>query len=230
MEKTLEIAYHFRFLNGRTAVIAEKINLQTMEIELDTSTPSPAWCRLDYHQCPNCPLHVATTPDCPLAARLVKVMETLKDIVSFDEVDLTVVTPERTVTKRTTAQRAASSLMGLIMATSGCPHMKFLKPMARFHLPLANEEETIFRVASSYLLTQYFKQKSGSTADYGLAELKKLYGEINVINHTMVSRLRSVSTQDSAANAVILLDLFAKALPYSVEDTLEDIRYLFTGL
>jgi hypothetical protein len=43
----------------------------------------------------------------------------------------------------------------------------------------------------------------------------------------MSSRLRTVGAQDSAVNAVVLLDIFAKMLPYSVEDSLEEIRYLF---
>jgi hypothetical protein len=31
-----------------------------------------------------------------------------------------------------------------------------VKPMARFHLPLASEEETIYRATTMYLLAQYF--------------------------------------------------------------------------
>ena len=230
MSPALDIVYRFRLANGREIAIAEKIDTQTMESELDDADVRPAWSRLDFHQCPNCPLHAKTTPYCPLAERLVEPMEAFKDVASFDEVDLEVVTPERTIVKHTTAQRAASSLMGLVMATSGCPHMKFLKPMARLHLPLATEEETIFRVASSYLLAQYFSIKNALDTDFALENLKKLYGEIRTINVAMVARLRSVSTQDSAANAVILLDVFAKTLPYSVEDSLEDIRYLFVDL
>lgn len=227
MEQTLNIRYRFLFPKGREEIVEVKINKLTMESLPDDPGTPPDWCRLDFHQCPNCPLRVDTHPYCPLASRLVKLMTAYREVASFDEVEMEVTTPERTITKHTTAQRAVSSLMGLVMATSGCPHMAFLKPMARYHLPLATEEETIFRAASTYLLAQYFRQKNGLSTDFDMVGLKKIYGEIRIINTAMASRLRTVIAQDSAVNAVILLDLFAKTLPYSIEDSLEDIRYLF---
>jgi hypothetical protein len=60
-----------------------------------------------------------------------------------------------------------------------------------------------------------------------LENLKKIYAEIRIINNAMASRLRTVGVQDSAINAVVQLDIFAQILPNSVEDSLEDIRYLF---
>ncbi len=154
-------------------------------------------------------------------------MALCKDAESHDRVSVEVTTPERTITNHTTAQRAVSSLMGLIMATSGCPHTEFLKPMARFHLPLASEEETIFRAVATYLLTQYFRHKQALQLDLDLEGLKKIYHEIQIINKAIASRLRAGSDKDSAVNAVILLDLFAKTLPYSIEDALKEVSYLF---
>ncbi len=230
MEQLLNIRYRFIFSNKREEVIEVEIDRLTMESVSDNSGAPPDWCRLDFHQCPNCPLQIETHPYCPLATRLVKLMGAHKDVASFDEVEMEATTPERRVTKRTTAQRAASSLMGLIMATSGCPKMEFLKPMARYHLPLATEEETIFRAVSTYLLAQYFRHKNALSTDFDLENLKKIYGEISIVNTAMASRLRTASEQDSAVNAVILLDIFAKTLPYSIEDSLEEIRYLFLDL
>lgn len=227
MEQTLNIRYRFLFPDGREEVIEEKIDKLTMEAAADNPGTPPDWCRLDFHQCPNCPLQVETHPYCPLAAKLVKLTAAFQNARSFDEVEMEATTPERIVTKRTTAQRAVSSLMGLIMATSGCPHMEFLKPMARYHLPLATGEETIFRAVSTYLLAQYFRKKNDLSADFDLENLKKIYGEIRIVNVAMASRLRAVSEQDSAVNAVVLLDVFAKMLPYSIEDSLKEIRYLF---
>jgi hypothetical protein len=155
-------------------------------------------------------------------------MDAYHNVLSFDEVEMEVITPERVVTKSTTVQRAISSLMGLIMATSGCPHMAFLKPMARFHLPFATEEETIVRAVSTYLLAQYFRHKQSKDVDMDLARLKNIYKEIQTVNVAMASRLRSVSEKDSTVNAVILLDILAKTLPYTIEDSLEEIQYLFS--
>ncbi len=214
-------------MNEREAIIEVKIEKLTMESLPDSSDTTPYWCKLDFHQCPNCPLQVETTPYCPLATRLVKIMATFQDVSSYDEVEINVTTPERVVSKNTTVQRAVSSLMGLVMATSGCPLMSFLKPMARYHLPLATEEETLFRAVSTYLLSQYFRHKQSQSTDFELRNLKKIYSEIGTVNMAMASRLSAVSTQDSAVNAVVLLDIFAKMLPYSIEESLGDIRYLF---
>jgi hypothetical protein len=227
MDQAMIISYRFLFPNNREELIEVKIDKQTMESLPDDSVTPPDWCKLEFHQCPNCPLRAIPQTWCPLAVRLVKLMSTCQNVLSYDEVKMEVTTPERMVTKNTTAQRAVSSLMGLVMATSGCPHMLFLKPMARYHLPFATQEETIFRVVSTYLLEQYFRHKQALSTDLELENLKKIYGEIQIVNMAMTSRLRTIGVQDSAVNAVVLLDIFAKLLPSSVEDSLEDIRYLF---
>jgi hypothetical protein len=227
MEQTLNISYRFIFPNKREELIEVKIDKQSMESFSEDAASPPDWCRLDFHQCPNCPLQADTQPYCPLATRLVNLMATCSDVLSHDEVKMEVTTPERMVTKNTTAQRAVSSIMGLEMATSGCPRMAFLKPMARYHLPFATREETIFRVVSTYLLEQYFRHKQALSVDLELENLKNIYAEIQIVNMAMTARLRATGVQDSAVNAVVLLDIYAKMLPYSIEDSLEEIRYLF---
>lgn len=140
---------------------------------------------------------------------------------------LAVVTRERTISKKTTAQKGFSALMGLITATCGCPRTQFLKPMARFHLPLATSEETIYRVVSMYLLEQYFIEKQGDTRDVTLKGLVERYENLHLINRSITERLRAVSNEDLPANAFILLDVLAKIVPFSIEDSLEEIRHLF---
>lgn len=225
----LDIQYRFFFADGREESIEIKLDRQSLEPCAEEQSRLPEWSRLEFHQCSNCPLTAQTHPFCPLAAKLVKLAAVCNDALSHDEVRIEVTTPERTVTKHTTAQRAISSLMGLIMATSGCPHMEFFKPMARFHLPLATEEETIYRAAATYLLAQYFRHQRGLRPDLELDGLKKIYREIHTLNIAMASRLRAISDKDATVNAMILLDLFAKTLPYSIEDSLEEIGYLFRG-
>ena len=44
----------------------------------------------------------------------------------------------------------------------------------------------------------------------------------------MTDRLRSASNSDLSANAVILLDLYAQAFPHAIEQTLRNLRHLFT--
>ena len=52
--------------------------------------------------------------------------------------------------------------------------------MAQFHLPLANDSETIYRAASMYLLAQYFLKREGRDADLEIEGLKKDGTEIPI--------------------------------------------------
>ena len=105
--------------------------------------------------------------------------------------------------------------------------MDFFKPMARFHLPLASAEETIYRATSMYLLAQYFLKKEGQEVDLDLAGLKEIYSNIRIINETMARRLRAISEKDVALNSLVILDVFAQTLPFVIEESLKEVRYLF---
>ena len=223
----LSFLYRFRLADGRRHDIELPVDAATLEALPNPAEEPPDWTRLGFHQCTNCPLTSQDRPHCPLAARLSRLMPLFEGLHSHDEVDVEAVTAERTVVKHTTAQRALSSIMGLIIATSACPHTVFLKPMARFHLPLSSEEETVYRASSMYLLAQYFRARQGVAADFELLGLKRAYDALHQINLGMASRLRAVFSRDAAVNAVVLLDLLTKAMPYSIEESLEEIRHLF---
>jgi hypothetical protein len=223
----LEFIYRFEFSAGCREEVVVSLDKATLEPCAGDGASAPEWARLDFHQCPHCPLRADARPYCPLAVQLSGVTALCERLLSYDAVKLEVVSAERTITNHTTAQRAVSSLMGLIFATSGCPHTVFLKPMARFHLPFASEEETLFRASSMYLLAQYFRGKRGLSSDLELAGLRTLYAALHQVNAAMAQRLRAIVSKDSAVNAVVLLDLLAKALPHSIAESLEEIRYPF---
>ncbi|RMF19771.1 MAG: hypothetical protein D6758_01175 [Gammaproteobacteria bacterium] len=105
----------------------------------------------------------------------------------------------------------------------------FFKPMARFHLPFSDEEETIYRAASMYLLAQYFRAQEGLEAELDLEGLRKAYQAIHIMNMDFSERLRAIAKGDSAVNAVVLLDLFTKTMPWAIDDKLSEIRFLFEG-
>ncbi|CAN7330160.1 hypothetical protein LJR289_001775 [Pseudoduganella sp. LjRoot289] len=216
-----DILYHFRFADGTRASCAVEASPDVDPAGL------PAWTALEFQQCPNCPLQSSSAPHCPMAVRLVPLITLISELSSFDRVDVHVTTPERSVSKATTVQRGISALMGLLVAGSGCPHTGFLKPMAHFHLPFASEEETIYRAASTYLLGQYFLAREGGAADWDLAGLKARYLSLQTVNGAMAKRLRSAVLADGAVNAFILLDLLAKALPYSIDEQLDEIKATF---
>ena len=226
--KTLSIEYRFTLQDSSQEIFTLQLDAESLELCINTSLTLPSWTKLSFHQCSNCPLTIDTHPYCPLAANIADIVSSFDHLISYDEIHVDVITAERIVSQDTTAQRGVSSLMGLVIANSGCPYTAFFKPMARFHLPLANVHETIYRAASMYLLAQYFLKKEKRPADFELHGLKKIYDNIHVVNSAMAERLRSASNSDVPANAVILLDLYTKAFPYTIERTLKNIRYLFT--
>ncbi len=215
------LTYRYQFNDGSTASFAIK------PVACSDDAGLPEWTMLGFHQCRHCPLSSATTPRCPMAVAFVPLIEAFGKRLSYDTVTVQVESEERTVSKSTSLQQAVGSLMGLLAATSGCPRTGFLKPMAHFHLPFANEQETIYRVASMYLLAQYFERGRGREPDWDLKHLRQHYEDLQLVNAAMALRLRAISDKDGTLNALVLLDLFAKALPFSIDDMLEDVRPVF---
>ncbi|MYN21107.1 hypothetical protein GTP81_30665 [Rugamonas sp. FT107W] len=217
------VVYHFRFADGQGASCAVDADAAPEAAE------PPAWTALGCQQCANCPLQPASSPHCPMAVRFVPLVAIMGKLRSYDQVEVRVDTAERSVSKHTTVQRGVGALMGLLAASSACPHAAFLRPMAHFHLPFATEEETIYRAASTYLLAQYFLARQGGVPDWELHGLKARYQALQGVNAAMASRLRQAVDEDGAINGLIILDLLAKALPYSIDDKLDDIKSVFGG-
>ena len=143
---------------------------------------------------------------------------------SYDRMFVEVVTDVRIYRKKTSAQRGISSLMGLLIATSDCPLTDFFKPMARFHLPFATGEETIWRATSTYMLAQYFLGKQDGCTDLDMKGLNLIYHNIQKLNSALARRLRGACARDSTINAIIILDAFAQSLPFMIESSLEKIE------
>ena len=224
----LEIQYIFRFADGRESAFTIRLDGERLE-PAQTPATAPEWTRLGFHQCSNCPLQEAESPCCPLARALAAPVAQLGDVLSYDQVEVEVITPERRIRHHTSAQGGISAMMGLISATSGCPHLAFLKPMARFHLPFATEAETIYRAASMYLLGQFLRRQHGLEAELGLKGLVRLYHEVETVNRAMAVRLRAASRQDGTVNALILLDMYAKSMPFAVDEQLRELESLYTA-
>ena len=223
----IQIRYRFRLAERPEEVVDLALDRETLALVGVDTADAPAWTALGFEQCRNCPLAVEEHPRCPLALALVGIVGLFRDVVSHDEVTLEVETEERTVQQRTSAQRALSSLMGPVMAASGCPHTAWFRPMARLHLPLASHDETVFRAAGMYLLAQYYRNRDGDAADLDLAGLKSIYEELAAVNEGIAERLRAAIQKDSAVNAVVLLDVHARMLPFAIEESLDELRPLF---
>ncbi len=219
--------YRFNFKDGREEVF--DIELDGIKLEPLDKLPEklPEWTRLGFNKCSNCTLDPLETFYCPLAGRLMPLVDKMHDVISIDGVKVEVTLDERIITRDATAQEGISALMGIITATSGCPHTVFFKPMARFHLPFANTEETFYRAASMYMLGQYYRWQAGKSVDMDLQGIHKFYEQVAIVNKGIADRLRSTKREDGSVNAIVLLDMFVKSMPMLLDETLNELKPLF---
>ena len=224
------LTYRFTFPDSQERVFELEMDRDSAELSPSKVSDPPAWTALAFNQCNGCPLNATETPHCPAALQLSGVLDGFTDLVSYDKVRVTVETEERSVVATLPAQQALASLMGLIMASSGCPRTAVFRPMARFHLPFSSESETAYRVAAMYLLAQHYLAREGKAADFKLDDLERVYHGVHAVNRGMALRLRAASRQDAIVNAVVLLDVYSSLVPAAIHDILAEIRPAFAAL
>ena len=210
--------YRLNLAGGVRKDFLIRLDPKTCQLIQTPPDPLPDWTRLECQQCPNCPLSTKTSPHCPVAVGLTGVIDAMKDILSYTQCDVTVETNERTYSASMPVANAASSIIGIHMATSGCPILDKLRPMARFHLPFSSLEETLFRALSTYLLAQYFLQKQQRQPDWELKGLARIYEEIGKVNSAFSRRLREIRLEDAALNAITRLDCFGLSVNFIIND------------
>jgi hypothetical protein len=188
----------------------------------------PEWTRLEVHRCQNCSLEPDGALRCPPAADTAEIIERFADVSSIDVVDVVVSTPAREIRKKTDVQTALRSLLGLVMATSGCPHLSQLRVMAKHHLPFASTSETLFRSVSTFLLKQYFVSRRGGRPDLDLTGLRQLYEDLQQVNDDFCMRIREAVEKDANLNAVVLLSATSILVAGSLDEGLEGLESMFS--
>lgn len=227
---TVPLSYRFELPDGQEHRFALELDRDTAQLASPPLPAPPEWTRLDFHQCRSCPLDPAKQSHCPAAVHLAGVIDRFSDLVSYDLVRVVVETDEREVSARLSAQQGLASLIGLIMASSGCPRTAVFRPMARFHLPFSSETETAYRVASMYLVARHFAGEGGEADASNLKGLHRIYEGLHAVNKGMAQRLRAASRQDAIVNAIVLLDVLVTLVPAAIEELLEEIKPAFAAL
>jgi hypothetical protein len=224
MSHPQRISYRFDLPDGSQKTLEFTFDPRDFRLSNAAALPPPFWTELKYNQCANCPLAPEQHAHCPAALQMAWAIEPLKALVSFETVGVTVIQPERTIYAETTVQQAMSSVLGLIMATSGCPWTDRLRPMARFHLPFASEIETVYRSVCMFLLA---RELAGDGSIRGFAALEELYENLHIVNRDMSRRLGAATRADPARNAMALLDAYTTLLPAALDSSLEELKPLF---
>ena len=219
------IEYTFTMDDGK--VLYYKVQFERPREHILEAAHYPPWTRLNFHQCPNCPLKTEDYSHCPVAIDAHEIVGGFAEVLSCKEVDIHVRTPERDYFKRTDAQTGLRALIGFVMASSACPILSTMRGMAYYHLPFASLDETVFRVTSSYLLHQYYMYKRGEKFDLDFVGLKAFYKEMQTLNYHFLERVRSACDADSNLNVVATLFTISSMLSLSLERHLKEIEHLF---
>lgn len=225
--ETFCIQYRFAFPESETIEVPVLLAARTLALVREGVATPPAWTALAVVNCTVCPLARDTHSHCPVAVHLSELVMRFATHYSYEKVMLTVTTPERTISAATSLQAALSSLAGIYMVTAGCPVMDHLRPMVRFHLPLATEHETVYRAVSMYLLGQYLRHQQGLSAEFSLDGLEAIYRDVHQVNRAIAKAVRAAAAHDAHANALVRLDLFGEGVKRSTQERLADLRYLF---
>lgn len=182
----------------------------------------PAWTLLETEKCPNCPLPSAPGARCPAAADLVPVVERFSALSSIDRVDVHVLTSEFEARKRTDTQTALSALMGLILATSACPLLGPMRPLAHMHMPFATTTERVYRIVAMHLFGCFLRGKPGS-----LDGLHGFFSNVDQLNQAFFNRLNRAVQRDAGLNALLALHSRSMLASLSIKSELENIRAWF---
>ena len=229
MKDALKITYTYVFQNGIAKTFDVFLDRKTLGLLTEPPVRPPSWTFLNQNQCANCSLDARDHPFCPVALNFAEIAEHFAHAMSYEKVRVIVTTDERVYSRDTALQQGLTSLLGIIMPTSGCPILEPLKPMVRFHLPFATITETVFRMVSMCLVAQYLRHDEGMPFDFGLKKLAQVYAEVAIVNRDFVRRLRDASMEDANVNALVGLDCFATMVPLIAEDTLNEIRQYFSA-
>jgi hypothetical protein len=192
----------------------------------ERAVQAPKWARLKHQRCSNCPLQGEAFSHCPAAVDLHRVIEDFQGLPAVKKVEVTVRTAERDYSKRVGLEEGLRSLLGVIMASSACPVLAQLKPMAQQHLPFASHQEFALRAVSLYLARQYFEFREGRRPDWELRGLVQVFQQVQLVNQAFWQRIHDICQGDSNLKAFLTFFSMSSSMSYALETQLQKIRPL----
>jgi hypothetical protein len=223
--KLLKFDYNFNFPRlDRQEQYCCYLDHATLENTNKDSCEKPEWARLEHKQCDNCTLSPTTSPYCPVALSLVSLSDITHGLTSFEQTETHVNTAEREYLHNGDLQKGVSPLVGLLMASSGCPVFEVFKPMARFHAPFSSKEETYYRLFGTVLISNYYKNY---VVNFDPGVLGDIYENVSVVNARLVQRFTDVTGGDSLLNSIVILDHLALRYVVDIEEVFSELRSYF---
>lgn len=220
--RPLSFLYVFQFQDGETRSISVELAGDTLQM-LPKHGEAPDWADLSCHKCEGCALDPNAHPHCPVALNMAPVVREFSGRASNDPAFVCVYTARRDYSKSTSLQDGLSSLFGIIMTTSGCPSMDYLRPLVRYHQPFASMHENVFRTAAMYLLMQFARKRRSLSPDWDMRGFDKIYTGVHRVNEGIARRLKAASGMDAPALALTKLDQAATLVPFLIDELLEEL-------
>lgn len=220
----MKVQYDFEFSDANQLHYSIDLDRTNAPDNADQVEDPEDWLQLGHCQCSNCPLDKSKADYCPVALDIRNVVKDFGSLPAFQKVDVTVTTPERSYRKRTGLEEGLRSLMGLIMATSACPILADLKPMAVHHMPFASNEEFILRSVSIYLVQQYFEKREGNEPDWEMKGLVERNKQLQLVNQALWQRIHTACDSDSNLKALLSFFSMASSVSFSLESQLQKIK------
>lgn len=143
-------------------------------------------------------------------------------LASLDDVEVRVVRKHYEARKHTDTQTALSALMGLILATSACPILSHMRPLANTHQPFSTDTEMVYHLASMHLLECFL---AGKTPD--LLELSSFIAELDKLNAAFAVRIKRATERNASVNALVALHARSIVASMPLEKRLDKIRGWF---
>lgn len=220
----MRITYEFKFEDGRERRFDIDTDRDHSAAGREGSKPPEKWTELNHCQCSNCPLKANKHPHCPAAIDLQRVIEEFRRENAYQKAEVRVETPQRTYIKKGNVEEGLRSMMGLVMATSGCPILGEMRPMAVHHIPFSNNDEFILRSVSAYLVQQYFRHRAHQAADWELKGLVERSKRLQVVNQALWQRIHAVCEGDSSLKALLNFFSLASSITFSLEAQLGKLK------
>ena len=215
--RKLRVTYSVEKPDGE--VVEFVIRLDENGLLEDPPTAGPAWTRMAGEPCLDCAVRGS---GCRAALAIAPVVEAFIGIDSLQQVRARASQSNHSTEINGPVSRVVSSIMGLVMAASGCPKIAPFRAMAVYHQPFSTLEETVIRAAGFLLLGRW---AHGTLANENpFAPLIEAWQQLEQVNLNISRSLQDYCTTDAALNGLVNLDMFAKAGAFGLESALAALR------
>lgn len=130
-------------------------------------------------------------------------IESLQETLTIRDVNIVVEAAERNYVKTTSLADGLSSLIGLAVATSGCPVFGRIKPLIAQHLPFESSPEMTYRSLGMYLLYQKFSPKNKEHPDWNLAGFGSFFEGIDTACRAFLTRLKEIPSAEEGLQELL---------------------------